>query len=101
MQKFKVLLYDGAVEDYKNAIDYYSNISPKVVNKFHNAINSTFNELKKNPFYQIRYDKMRMKLVKNFPYLIHFMVDENANTVLVYGIRNAYRNPATSYFFDE
>lgn len=101
MKKFKIVLYDEAISDFNKALEYYRNISPVVAKKFHSAVNSTFNDLKKNPFYQIRYDNFRLKLVKKFPYLLHFIIDENIKTVFVYGIRNSHQNPDTSYFLNE
>ena len=101
MKKFKIVLYDDAIADFNKALDYYQNISPVVAKKFHSALNTTFNELKKNPFYQVRYDNFRLKLVKKFPHLLHFIVDENTQTVFVYGIRNSHQNPETTYFLNE
>ena len=99
MKKFKIVLYDDAITDFNKVLDYYRNISPPVVKKFHSSVNTTFNELKKNPFYQIRYDNFRLKLIKKFPYLLHFIVDEKkTRTVFVYGIRSSHQNPDTSYF---
>ena len=101
MKRFKIVLYDDAIEDFNKALGYYRNISPAVTKKFHRAVNSAFNDLKKNPFYQIRYDNFRLKLVKRFPYLVHFIVDDKTKTVFVFGIRNSYQNPQTSYFLNK
>jgi plasmid stabilization system protein ParE len=98
MKRFKIVVYDDAIADFNKALDYYRNISPALTKKFHSAVNTAFNDLKKNPFYQIRYDNFRLKLVKKFPYLLHFIIDENNKTVFVYGIRNSYQDPNTSYF---
>jgi toxin ParE1/3/4 len=101
MQKFKIVLYDEAIADFNKALDYYRNISPTVVKKFHAAVDATFHDLKKNPFYQIRYDNFRFKLVKKFPYLLHFIIDEKAKTIFVYGIRNSHQNPDNTYLFNK
>ena len=101
MKRFKVVLFDDAMLDFNDAIGRYRKISPAVAKKFHSAVNATINDLKKNPFYQIRYDNFRLKLVKKFPYLLHFIVDEVSYTVLVYGIRNSHKDPNNNYFFNE
>ena len=98
MIKFKIVLFDDAIADFNKALDYYRNISPALAKKFHTAVSSTFNDLKKNPFYQIRYDNFRLKLVKKFPYLLHFIIDEKVKTVFIYGIRNSHQDPNISYF---
>lgn len=93
MKRFKVIILDEAVLDFNKAIDYYKEINPKLAKKFFENTNSAFNDLKKNPFYQIRYDEFRMKVVKKFPYIIHYIIFEKTNTVAVFGIRNSYQNP--------
>src|SRR5690554_1844316 len=60
---------------------------------FIKLVNTALNDLKKNPHYQIRYDNFRMKIVKKFPYVIHYILDENRQIVFVYGIRNSYQDP--------
>ena len=92
MKKFKVKLLDEAVNDLEIALDYYQKINPKLAIKFFAATESTFSNLKKNPFYQIRYELFRMKTIKHFPYIVHFIVDELNHIVFVYGIRNSYQN---------
>lgn len=99
MKKFAVVLYTEAIADFKEALKHYRDISPAVSKKFRGAVNTTVNDLKKNPFYQIRYDNFRLKVVKKFPYVFHFIVNEDAGTVFVYGIRNSHKDPDTSYFF--
>jgi toxin ParE1/3/4 len=101
MVKFKIVLYDEAIADFNNALDYYRNISPAVTKKFHGAVNTTFNDLKKNPFYQIRYDNFRLKLVKKFPYILHFIIDGTTKTVFIYGIRNSHQDPNATYFLNK
>jgi plasmid stabilization system protein ParE len=93
MKKFNIRILNQASEELQEAFDYYHQINPKIAKKFFNQTNIALNDLKKNPFYQIRYDEFRMKIVKKFPYIIHFIVDQKNDTVLVYGIRNSYQNP--------
>ncbi|MBI2258941.1 MAG: type II toxin-antitoxin system RelE/ParE family toxin [Flavobacteriia bacterium] len=93
MKKFKILILNQASEEFEEAFEYYKEINPKIAKKFFNQTNIALNDLKKNPFYQIRYDDFRMKIVKKFPYIIHYIVDENSKNVTVYGIRNSYQNP--------
>jgi hypothetical protein len=41
--------------------------------------------LQANPYSQVRYQQVRIRTVKNFPYLIHFIVQENK--IEVFGVR--------------
>jgi toxin ParE1/3/4 len=96
MKKFKILILNQASEEFEEAFEYYKKINPKLAKKFFNQTNISLNDLKKNPFYQIRYDDFRMKIVKKFPYIIHYIVYENSNNVTVYGILNSNQNPDSS-----
>ena len=93
MKRFKIYILDEAIKDLTEALEYYKNINPKLAKKFYSSTNSALNDLKKNPFYQIRYDEFRIKIVKHFPYIIHYIIDEQNQIVAVYGIRNSYQNP--------
>ncbi|HLW39387.1 MAG TPA: type II toxin-antitoxin system RelE/ParE family toxin, partial [Brumimicrobium sp.] len=84
---------DAAENDLDEAFKYYSNINPKLAQRFIKCVNAELNNLKEIPYYQIRYDNFRMKVVKNFPYIIHYILDEDRLIVFVYGIRNSYQNP--------
>lgn len=101
MKRFDIVLLNEAIHDIQKGIDYYKYISPVLAKKFHSNVENAFAELKKNPFYQVRYDNVRMRTVKDFPYVLHFVANENPNTVLVYGVRHSAQNPATSYFFNK
>ena len=93
MKKFRVLVLDEALNDLKEACDYYDEINPKLGDRFFREVDKAFADLRKNPFYQVRYDSFRMKIVKKFPYIIHYIVDEEARKVLVFGVRNSFQNP--------
>lgn len=93
MKKFEIIILDAAHLDFEIAFNYYNEIRPTLADKFYNRTNTAFKDLIKNPFYQVRYDNFRMKIIQNFPYIIHFIINENEQTVIVYGIRNAYQDP--------
>ena len=66
---FTVILEDRASQDIQNAIDYYDSKEIGLGLKFKNALDKEFIALELNPFYQIKYNAIRCKLVKKFPYL--------------------------------
>ena len=47
----------------------------------------------KNRDFQIRFDEFRLRQVKNFPVMIHYIINEEEKVVKVYGIRFAKSNP--------
>jgi hypothetical protein len=98
---FSIILYPEAILDIQEGIDYYKLVSIELGKKFLFQINNTLSELKQFPFYEIRYDNVRMKKVKVFPYVIHFVVDEEKNLVEMYGVKFALQSPESSWFSKE
>ncbi len=98
---FEIILYPDAIFDIQEGINYYKLVSNELGKKFLFQVNNTFSELRQFPFYEIRYDNVRMRKIKVFPYVIHFTVDEEKSIVNIYGIRFALQNPESSWFLKE
>lgn len=90
---YSIRVLKATEKDIDMAFEYYSSINSKLGKRFIKLLNAAFNDLEKNPFYQIRYDNFRMKIIRKFPYVIHYVIDENRQVVLVYGVRCTYQNP--------
>jgi plasmid stabilization system protein ParE len=76
---FKIIILDEAKNDFKEIITWYKKINPLLSKKFANSFNNSLKKINKNPYeYQIRYDNVRVFLLKTFPYLVHFSI-ENQN----------------------
>jgi len=42
--------------------------------------------------FQIKYKEVRTLLLRQFPYHIHYHIDENKNQIIILGIIHAYKN---------
>lgn len=89
--KYKVLLEPDAIRGMQSAIDYYSEKRKSQGLKFSKAAKEHLNSLKSYPFYEVRYKNVRCFPIKNYPYLIHFTVDEVSHTVTIRSILNTNR----------
>ena len=49
-------------------------------------VKNAINTLKKNPFFQMRYDSVRCLPLETFPYMVHFTFDENRKLVEIFAI---------------
>jgi toxin ParE1/3/4 len=98
---FEIILYPDAILDIQEGIDHYKLVSTELGKKFLFQVNNTFEELKQFPFYELRYDNVRMRKIKVFPYIVHFVVDEEKNIISIYGVRFALQNSESSWFFKE
>lgn len=79
--------------DLFEAIDYYKIISPHLATQFIKRIRETKNLIAKNPLaFSVKYNNTRTALLRQFPYHIHFAINEK-NEIIVYAIICAYKNP--------
>jgi plasmid stabilization system protein ParE len=47
-----------------------------------------------NPYsFQVRFDEIRTAVVKKFPFLIHYLIDENSKTVIIVAVFHTSRDP--------
>ena len=89
---FSVIFSEEAMEDLDIAVDYYSNISAELGNRFIKNFDKCSLQLENMPFFQIRFDEIRLRKISKFPVLLHFTINEN-KTVIVHAIRFAKQNP--------
>jgi hypothetical protein len=65
--------------DFNEGIAYYKSISVTLSERFYNEFWVCVETLKENPnAYQVRYLNIRIIKVKNFPFTIHFLIENDA-----------------------
>lgn len=89
---FTIVVDKRALNDAQKAIDYYDEKRVGLGGKFSAALNKHIMAIAKNPFYQLRYKDYRALPIKNFPYLILFYIEENANTIFITAIFHTKQN---------
>ena len=88
---FKILILEEAKSDVRESIAWYKNINPMLSKRFANSFKESLKIIKSNPLlFQIRYDKTRVALIENFPYLIHF--NSYDNIIVIKAIFHTSRN---------
>ncbi len=97
MPSFKIRIEQRALLDMQQAFDYYETQQTGLGVRFNQSVFHSLDVLKRNPFYQVRYDSFRCLPVKKFPYMIHYEVDEATESVIVYAVINTHLNPADSW----
>lgn len=91
---YKIKLTPTANIDIQDAVKWYNSKKEKLGNRFYSEVKKTFNKLIKNPFaFAIRYNNTRTVLLNDFPYMLHYYVDENKNTVVILTVLHTSRNP--------
>ena len=89
----KVLISKDAKLDFKEASEHYGMISFELKKRFRQNFYSTIEQLKQIPHFQIRYDNFRIRQVKGFPIMIHYILVKDPDIIKIYGIRFAQQNP--------
>lgn len=80
--------------DILNIVDYYKEINPQLPKEFLNRIKEAKIYIEKSPLgFQIKYREVRTVLLKQFPYHIHYIIDEPKKLVVVLAIIHSYKNP--------
>jgi toxin ParE1/3/4 len=90
---YKIIVSSGAQNEIENAIDYYAIFSVDAPVNFISALGEAYGILETNPFFRIRYKSIRALKIKNFPYSLYYIIQEEKNTVRVLSCFHNKRNP--------
>ena len=94
MKKFKLKIDSPTIADIQEITEWYNQQQANLGNRFKNTALSQINKLIKTPHkHAIRYKEIRCMLVKKFPYLVHFYINEETDTVEVLALISTFRNP--------
>ena len=84
----------GVETDLKEAVDYYKNISPELARQFLIRIREAKAAITIHPLmFQEKYKNVRTVLLKQFPYQIHYLIDDLHQNIIILAIIHAYKNP--------
>lgn len=85
--KYKVINRPFVRQDIQEAIDYYKSISPKLAKEFLSRIREAVKFILQNPFGDdVMYKNIRMCKLKQFPYHIHYIVEEQSKTIVILAV---------------
>ena len=94
--KYRVELKESAREGAAEAFLYYEEQQSGLGHRFLDKLELLLLQIAKHPkHFQEKYKHFRQALVKPFPYLIIFEVEESA--IIVYKVINASRKPSSRY----
>lgn len=94
MKKYKVKIEPEALIDIQEITDWYNESQAGLGKRFQNIAIKQINSLNKDPqIYSIRYKEIRCVIIKQFPYMAHFYINDENNTVEVLAVISTSRNP--------
>lgn len=91
---YKITVSLRAQREIENAIDYYALYSADAPGLYIAALTEAYVTLEISPFFRIRYKNVRSLKIRNFPYSLYFIIDEDKNTVRVLSCFHNKRNPS-------
>ncbi len=93
MKPYKIVIKPKAFTDIQEGISWYNSCRKGLGIRFLNAIQEDFKVLRINPYFQVRYDEVRCLPVKTFPFMIHFIIEEDKHHIVVLGVISTFKNP--------
>jgi hypothetical protein len=73
--------------------EYYESLSNGLGTKFFNEYQNYIETLKTFPFFEEKYNIVRILPLKKFPYTIHFTINETEKIVSVLAVTSNYQDP--------
>lgn len=94
MKKYNVKIEQEALSDIQEITDWYNEQQSGLGARFQKTAIQQINSLYKVPLlYAIRYKEIRCMVIKKFPYMAHFYINNENNTVEVLAVISTDRNP--------
>ena len=83
-----------AKEDIRDAARWYNKQSQGLGKRFTSEVRDSVRYIKQNPTAcSIRYDQVRTAVLRVFPFMIHYTVDEENKTVIISAVLHTSRDP--------
>ena len=93
---YEIIILVRADLEVDEIIEYYESISNGLGTKFNNEFEDYVETLKTFPFFEEKYNIVRILPLKKFPYTIHFTVDEFEKIVSIQAVTSNHQDPNTT-----
>lgn len=92
---YQIVSLPAVKMEITEAVLYYEQFSPRLGRQFLFRIREAYHFLEMMPkSFQKKYKSVRTLLLKQFPFHIHYLVDDQNQIVVVLAIIHSYRNPS-------
>jgi plasmid stabilization system protein ParE len=92
---YKVVNHPAVEEDIASVLTFYKSAGKRIINEFLSRLLEVNDYLKTNPYsFQVRYKEVRLIMLKQFPFQLHYIIDEFNKSVIVLAIVHTYRKPS-------
>lgn len=96
VNNFKLKILSRAKVEVNEAAEYYESKSKGLGNAFYVEFKNYSKTLRNIPFFEEKYNIVRILPLKKFPYTIHFTVDEFKKIVSIQAVTSNHQDPNTT-----
>lgn len=91
---YKIIVDPSAGLDIFESIEWYNKAQPGLGIKFYKQVQTVFKLIRKNPSaFAIRYKTNHTAIVKKFPFLVHYFIDNEKKSIVVTSVLHTSRDP--------
>ena len=91
---YKSIILPLAKQDIRDAALWYEEKQSGLGKRFTGQVREKVSFIKKNPdACSIRYDNVHTAVLNKFPFMIHYIIDQNNKTVIISAVLHASQNP--------
>ena len=92
--RFQLKIDTDALNDIQETFEWYETQLKGLGLRYKTQAKKQINSLKKDPYlFNIKYNEIRCRKIEKFPFLIHYLINENTKTVTVFAVFHTSRNP--------
>jgi plasmid stabilization system protein ParE len=91
---YKSLILPLAKEDVRDAVRWYNKQSPGLGRKFTQEVRDIVRYIRQNPqACNIRYNDVRTAVLKVFPFMLHYTIDQSSKMIIISAVLHTSRDP--------
>ncbi|MEY4539619.1 MAG: hypothetical protein RLZZ306_1376 [Bacteroidota bacterium] len=94
MEQYSVIVDIEALQDIQEATDWYNLQVKGLGSRFQKQVKFQIDSLKNDALiYTNRYSDVRCMLIKDFPFMVHYIVEESVPSIIVFAVIHTSKNP--------
>jgi mRNA-degrading endonuclease RelE of RelBE toxin-antitoxin system len=94
MKRYKIVIDSDALKDIQDATNWYNKQVKGLGSRFQKQVKAHIHFLVDNPNgFAIRYNDVHCMVIKKFPFILHFTINEDKNLVEIFALFHTSRNP--------
>jgi mRNA-degrading endonuclease RelE of RelBE toxin-antitoxin system len=92
--RFQIKIDIDAFNDIQETFEWYEMHLKGLGLRYKTETKKQINSLQKDPYlFSIKYNEIRCRKIKKFPFLIHYTIDDSFNIITILAVFHTSRNP--------